>query len=154
MKFDSQEWRQRRNELLHRWIGDPNAVAFLLDVFAIGEVWDDLVDKDKPVSSEDVNKVFYTALITLPNNPFYQAYRPQLSGVMVAGIHAWIDSTTLEKGDKTDRAIAFVLRDWYMELLTLVATLLHGFDYAQSISLEMRRFFFHESLDEYLGEPL
>jgi len=141
-----------RNQKLNQWIRDPNAVAFLLDAFNVGEIWDDLIDKDKPVSPEAINTAFYTALVTLPNNPFYQAYRPQLSAVMVSGIHAWLDANKLERGSENDKACAYVLRVWYMELLTLVATLLHGFDYARSISLEMRAFFTHETLDEYIGE--
>lgn len=152
MKHDSQAWRTLRNQKLGQWIGDQNAVAFLLDVFNVGEVWDDLIDKDKPVEDADIHKAFYTALITLPANPFYRAYQAQLSGVMVSGIHAWIDANALEKGSKNDQAYAYVLRVWYMELLTLVATLLYGFDYAQSISIEMRQFFTHETLDQYIGE--
>src|SRR5690554_4054387 len=123
MKHDSSDWRVLRNQRLAQWIGDPNAVAFLLDIFNIGEVWDDLIDQDKPVSPDDINKAFYTALITLPNNPFYRAYMPQLSGIMVSGIHAWLDANKLEKGDANDKAYAYVLRVWYMELITLVAQL-------------------------------
>lgn len=33
---DSEEWRELRNHKLIEWIGDPNAVAFLLGVFNIG----------------------------------------------------------------------------------------------------------------------
>ncbi|MGB6105640.1 MAG: hypothetical protein WBF88_17495 [Pusillimonas sp.] len=152
MKHDSSEWRALRNQKLAQWIGDPNAVAFLLDVFNVGEVWDDLIDQDKPVSADDINKAFYTALITLPGNPFYRAHMAQLAGVMVSGIHAWLDANKLEKGDANDKAYAYVLRVWYMELITLVAQLLHGFDYVRSVSVDIRHFFTHETLDEYIGE--
>lgn len=152
MKHDSTEWRTLRNQKLSQWIGDPNAVAFLLDVFNVGEVWDDLIDKDKPVEDADIHKAFYTALITLPCNPFYRMYQAQLSGVMVSGIHAWIDANALEKGTQNDKAYAYVLRVWYMELITLVAQLLHGFDYVRTVSVDIRHFFTHETLEQYIGE--
>lgn len=152
MKYDSQQWRTLRNQKLNEWIGDPNAVAFLLDIFNIGEIWDDLIDRDKPVADDDINTAFYTALITLPNNPFYRAYQAQLQGVMVSGIHAWLDANKLEQGDHNDRAYAYVLRVWYMELITLVAQLLHGFDYVRRVSVDIRHFFTHETLEQYIGE--
>lgn len=151
MKHDSQEWRELRNQHLNTWIGDPHAVAFLLDIFNVGEVWDDLIDQDKSIAPDDINKAFYTALITLPNNPFYRAYQAQLSGVMVSGIHAWLDANKLEQGAHNDRVLAYVLRDWYMELITLVAQLLHGFEYVRTVSVEIRHFFTHETLDQYIG---
>lgn len=147
--FDTPGWRELRNQKLMGWLRDENAVLFLLDVFNIAEVWDDLTDKDRSLSNIDIHKAFYTAMIALPANPFYQAYHPQLSGCMVSGIHAWLDANELEKGDEHDKSLAFVLRDWYMELLTLVCQLLHGFDYTRAISLDMRRFFAHEDLNIY-----
>ena len=146
---DSEAWRELRNHKLMEWIGDPNAVAFLLDVFNIGEIWDDLIDGDKPVSHHDISVAFTTALIRLPANPFYQAYQKKLSGCMTSGIHAWLDANEYERGDDNDKAYAYVLRVWYMELITLVCELLHGFDYTRSISMDVRRFFTHETLEEY-----
>lgn len=152
MTFDSEKWRADRNARLAQWLGNQAAVDFMLDIFNIGEIWDDLIDQDKPVLPDDINKAFYTALITLPNNPFYRAYTAQLSGVMVSGIHAWLDANKLEKGGRNDKVYAYVLRVWYMELITLVAQLLHGFDYVRSVSVDIRHFFTHETLDEYIGE--
>ena len=147
--FDSQEWRELRNQKLMEWLRDENAVLFLLEIFNIAEVWDDLIDGDKSVSKASINDAFYSAILTLPANPFYQAYYPQLSGSMVSGIHAWLDANELEKGSDNDKAYSYVLRVWYMELITLICQLLHGFDYTRAISIEMRRFFTHETLDEY-----
>ncbi len=147
--FDSQEWRVIRNQKLKEWLKDDCAIDFLLDVFHVAEVWDDLIDKDKHLSNADIHKAFYTALITLPNNPFFVAYTKELTGVMTSGIHAWIDATSLETGNENEKIYAYVLRDWYMELLTLVCTLLHGFDYTHSISLEMRHFFINDDFKEF-----
>lgn len=147
---DSEAWREIRNHKLIEWIGDTNAVSFLLDVFNVGEIWDDLIDGDKPVSHHDISVAFTTALIRLPANPFYQAYQKQLSGCMTSGIHAWLDANEYEKhGTDNDKAYSYVLRVWYMELITLVCELLHGFDYTRAISMDVRRFFTHETLDEY-----
>lgn len=148
--FDTPSWRDARNQKLMEWIKDNNAVMFLLEIFNIGEVWDDLIDRDKEVSGYAINEAFMSALIVLPNNPFYLAYQAQLVGCMTSGIHAWLDANELERGsDNNDKIFSYVLRDWYMELLTLVCQLLHGFDYTRSISIEMRKFFIHENFEEY-----
>lgn len=150
LQHDSQAWRELRNAMLIEVVQDKAAIAFLLDVFNIGEIWDDLIDEDKPVSKHDISVAFTTALIKLPANPFYQAYQQQLSGCMTSGIHAWLDANEYERnGDDNDKAYAYVLRVWYMELITLVCELLHGFDYTRAISINVRKFFTHETLDEY-----
>jgi hypothetical protein len=71
--------------------------------------------------------------------------------LLVAGINAWHDATELEKGSDNDKAMAYVLRDWYVELTMFVVYLTRGQDTMRTLSLEIRRFFSqHESLHDYM----
>jgi hypothetical protein len=36
-------------------VGDQEAIAFNALIYRIVETWDDLVDRDKPVSNEQIN---------------------------------------------------------------------------------------------------
>jgi hypothetical protein len=95
--------------------------------------------------------VFYTLLIELPLNPFFDKFKRELVPLMVAGINAWQDANELEKGSDNDKALAYVLRDWYVELVMFVVYLLHGRDRARELSMEIRRFFSqHETLHAYM----
>lgn len=149
--FESEEWRATRNALLREWIRDEFAVRFVLDWADICEVWDDLIDQDKEIKQEDVNRAFYTAIIELQLNPFLHQHKANLIPLLRTGINAWLDANILEKGEKQDRVFAYVLRDVYMEFVSEVICLTRGWEYLRSVSVDVRRFFtHHESLEDYL----
>jgi hypothetical protein len=149
--FDSEQWRALRNSLLQSWVQDAHAIDFLLIIGQTAEVWDDLVDGDKEVTTEEINKTFYTVLTKLPLNPFFDRYKFQLTPLMVTGLNTWQDSDILAKGNANDKAMAYVLRDWYVELVVFSVYLLRGYDAMREVSMEIRRFFSqHESLQAYM----
>jgi hypothetical protein len=153
--FDSPLWRSDRNRRLTLWLEDEHAVRFVLDVGQVAEVWDDLIDKDKDVDARDINHVFFTLLTQLPLNPFFDRYKFQLTPLMITGINTWHDANTLETGSDNDKAMAYVLRDWYIELVMFVVYLLHGYKKMREVSMEIRRFFSqHESLQDYMEKLL
>lgn len=150
--YDSPTWRKQRNELLLRAIGDHDAVDFLLDVFQIGETWDDLVDRDKPLTADDIHRAFWLALVELPNNPFYRRHGAALVPVMATMMNAWMDSVPMEQGGTQQRAVAYVLRDAYLEIISLVLYLARGYDAMRVHSAQIRAFLMesHETFDEYM----
>lgn len=155
MIFDSPEWRQARDTKLLTWMLDDNdAVDFLVTMFHIGEVWDDLIDRDKPISDEQINAGFVAALFELTANPFFQRHHHYLRPVMMSGVNGWLDSVHYEKytSDTHWKHWAFVLRNWYMDIVPACAFLVGGFDHMRFVSLEARKFFQTESLEQYLAE--
>lgn len=154
-EYDSTEWRALRNSLLHLWVNDIHAVNFLLTIGNVAEVWDDLIDGDKEVTPDALNRTFMSVLTQLPLNPFFDKHKFQLVPLMVTGINTWQDSDLLAKGNETDKAMAYVLRDWYVELVMFVVYLLHGYDAMRKVSMEARKFFSqHESLQDYMEKLL
>lgn len=153
MTFDSPEWREKRDELLGEWLNyNLHARDFLIDIGQIAEVWDDLVDRDKPVDDDTINDLFVRLMFELPTNPFYAANAAYLRPLLMAGVNAWLDSTVLEKeGTPWATTWAYALRDWYMELVPACAFLIGGFEHMRRVSLEARRFFQAETLEEYCG---
>jgi hypothetical protein len=146
--FDSPEWRFQRNEKLATWVQDPAAISFMLAVADASELFDDVVDNDKPIEAGHVERVAFSLLAQLPLNPFFDRFKTQLCPIMHTGINAWLDATAMEKDyDLQERS--YVLRDWNLELLLHVVYLTRGRDYMRSVSLDIRKFFLHETLDEY-----
>lgn len=149
-EFDSMEWREVRNKKLAEWVGNDEAIEFLLICFAAGEFFDDVVDGDTAIDSDVAISVLIDLTTKLPLNRFFEVYKLQLIPLMITGINAWQDANVLEKGTENDRAWAYVLRDWYMELLSFVVFLTRGQHYLREVSVEMRKFFSqHESLEQY-----
>lgn len=146
--FDSPEWRFLRNENLAVWVQDPAAISFFLTVADASELFDDVVDNDKPIEAGHVERVAFNLLTVLPLNPFFDRFKSQLCPIMHTGINAWLDATAMEK-DSNLQARSYVLRDWNLELLMHVVYLTRGREYMRSVSVEIRKFFLHETLDEY-----
>lgn len=148
--FDTEEWQAMRNDKLYQWVGDHDAISFLLITFDAAEFFDDVVDGDKDVRSR-VTDVIMNLFVELPLNRFFEQYKRSLIPVLITGLNAWQDANVLERGSDNDKAMAYVLRDWYMELLAFVVCLVRGPDYMRQVSLEMRQFFTqHETLEQYM----
>lgn len=153
--YDSDGWRDLRNSLLHNWVKDVHAVQFLLIIGSVAEVWDDLVDKDKEVTEAKINQTFLILLTELPLNPFFDKYKFRLIPLMVTGVNTWQDSNILSKGSDNDKAMAYVLRDWYVEIVMFVIYLLYGYEAMREVSIDIRQFFSqHETLQAYMEKSL
>ena len=151
LAFDTPEWQALRDEKLRTWVGDPQAIAFFLAFCDACELFDDITDNDKPVEKPHNNRVLFSLLTELPLNPFFEQWKRQLIPVIVTGINAWLDANELEKGSDDQKVFAYVLRDWYVELLAVIIYLTKGRDYMRSVSMEIRHFFtHHEPLAQYL----
>jgi hypothetical protein len=149
-EFDTEDWRKSRDVKLMEWIGDASAVNFILSFSDLCEVFDDLIDKDKPVTDDDIIRTLFTALVDIPMNPFFAHYRHQLVPVVITGINAWLDANKLERGSDNDKVFAYVLRDWYAELVSFVIYLTRGRHYLRTVSMDVRTFFtHHETLEQY-----
>ena len=162
LEFDTPEWRQVRDHKLREWVQDENALAWFLDFCHVCEVFDDMADQDKPISKADIATALFASLVEMPTNPFFTNHRQVLAGVIITGINAWLDANEIGEDrvlsrspkfvEREDTIKAYCLRDFYMELLSLVIYLTAGPDHMRKISLEVRRFFQKESFVEYAPE--
>ena len=150
LEFDTFEWQQLRDRRLQEWIPDPYAMAFILGFADACELFDDIIDRDKPIEDAHAVRVLFSLLTELPLNPFFDRFKHQLIPIVITGINAWLDSNTLERGSKNDQVFAYVLRDWYMEFVSYVIYLVRGKEYMREVSMDVRRFFtHHETLEAY-----
>ena len=131
--------------------GDVGAVNFVVRIFRALHVWDDLIDKDKPVADDEIHAVFWDLLIGLPADKFYQAHLGLLSSTLVNSVVNWHIANKLEReGDEKDRSIAFILRGAYIDVLSASALIVGGLDWAREIGPAIRRWAHEESFDQYL----
>lgn len=130
--------------------GDKDAVLFLSMLGDIFRVWDDLIDRDKPVTDGGINRAFWLALIELPKNQFYRRHLDHLIPVLTSHINYWFDANTFEALGEHERTLSFVFRNVYNDILNQVAYLKGGYDWLRAVSPFIRKFTFSESLEEYL----
>lgn len=145
------EWLALRDANMLRWMaGNQEAVDAVHTITGICDVWDDLVDRDKPVSEEDVNQAFARALIGLQFNPFYRQHQDSFLGLIVTGVNAWLDANALQKssGEKW-RMLAFFIRTFGFEVCHLAAFHVGGWGHLRRVSLDMRQFFERETYSEW-----
>ena len=150
LEYDTEDWQQSRNAKLFEWTNDIHAVQFIVQFSDTCELFDDLIDKDKPITDEHIIRVLFVVLTEMPVNPFFEKFKYQLIPVITTGINAWLDANTLEKGSPNDQVFSYVLRDWYAELIAYVICLTRGRDYMRTVSMDVRTFFtHHETLEQY-----
>lgn len=147
-------WFDKRDHLrLRACNGDANALMFLSTIMDAVEVWDDLIDKDNPVSDEKLTQTFLNLIFWLPQNPFFEAHKQYLLPVIMTCVNAWLDSNKLSESEvQRDRQAAWWLKQMGVELYGAVAFLMGGFDHMRSVSLEARTVLAHEDFTDYEQE--
>jgi hypothetical protein len=130
---------------LIRWALDGNeeAIAFVDAVSAISQTWDDLIDRDCDVSPEAINSMMWTALVELPNNPFYARHFGRLNTLVQQVI---VDYLT------ADKRVSFILRDSLAGLIVHCSLLIGGYDWANAVAPAVRRYIHDEDFQAYAGE--
>ena len=125
---------------LARWLkGDREAIDFILNMHQIAEAWDDLIDDDASPTPEQINRAFYTSLITIPRNGFFQRHFATLSPLLEVAILDWHTANAFENsGSAENLRAAFILRCGLMSLTTMAACILAGPEWAQEVNSELR----------------
>ena len=152
-EWDGDEWRKLRDAKFMEWLQDPAAVRFVLDMSHFVEIFDDLVDQDKPVSQRDMANAVFSALYHIPANPFFHANRGALLPVIFTCTNAWLDSNELATGDQTEKALAFTLKGLGVEILLTCISITRGVEYLRTVSADIRRALMaHQSFADYCKE--
>lgn len=142
MQWDSDDWRKERDDKLLEWFaGDHHAVAFMHQISAISELWDDLVDQDKEISLDDVDRAMMAALIYLPCNPFYTKHATYLTPLMISSINNWKDANTLSDGTRSQRALAYTLRNMDIQIIQAIVFITQGYEKLREVSAEIWTYF-------------
>lgn len=131
--------------------GNEAAKAISFEILQLVHIWDDLYDKDKEVSPDQVNSAFFSAVYKLQENPLWQQCR--LGEHMLNVILRWQDANVLEQEllSEHDLNKAYMLRAGVYDLFSVLCYHLFGMAWAQEVGPQIRRFYC-ESLEEYKEE--
>lgn len=138
-----------------QWFGqDKNAVAYCSMMVEVVSLWDDLIDGDDR-SEKDINQVFRLLVFDIPMNPFFSAYKHILCPIHLSVYRAWDDANTMERAPgpnvNADLEKTFMLRAHLYDLFVMVAYLVGGDEWAETIGPSIRRTY-SERLNDYIEE--
>ena len=132
-------------------LGNAEAIQFVVRVFRALHVWDDLIDRDKPLTDDEINSVFWDLLVVLPTDPFYTRNIALLNSTLVNAIVNWHIANRLEReGDDKDKSIAFNLRGAYIDILSASAFVVGGMEWVKTAGPAIRRWAHEETFEQYL----
>lgn len=138
--------------MLHAFKGNQSAVDYVLMIARVADVWDNLIDKDVPVSDKDINDAFWLLAVEIPRNPFFQAFANDLLPVTATGILNWMTANKLErKAEHIAIEIAHVIRYSIADVVILTALLCGGREWAAEVGPELRLRSQRGDLNEYIN---
>lgn len=130
---------------------DTAAIELSFMLLEVAHTWDDLVDKDKPVSTEAIDKAFLYSLQAIPMHKYWSpAMHCMLSSVYLR----WHAANCIEScpaSTDNDLAKAWMLRASLYDLFEVLALQLYGVEWAKSQAV-MLRLFYGEQLTDFIME--
>ena len=135
--------------------GNENALRMFNAFVDLAHVWDDLVDKDKPISADDINRAFLTCLVYLPANPFYRSIQNEILPMWVTVVSAYETANFFEANkDAHGIEIAHGLRYAAGNIMAYAVFVCVGAEKAKEFLPEMWKAIFYERFDDYRKEHL
>ena len=122
---------------------------------SLTHTWDDLVDRDKPVTEVSINQAFLTALVYLPSNPLYKHIQPAIMPMWLTVVSAYEAANKFEREkDEHGLEIAHGLRYATGNIIAYAIHVCVGPEKAREYVPEMWRAVFYERFDDYRKEHL
>jgi hypothetical protein len=129
------------------WFGGNQDALNMYRAFVnLAHTWDDMIDRDKPVSADDINRAFLTCLVYLPANPFYRAIQDQILPMWLVVVSSYETANAFEKAHSLRYAAG-----------NIVAYAVHvclGAEKAKEVLPEVWKAMFYERFDDYRKEHL
>jgi purine-cytosine permease-like protein len=135
--------------------GNQDALNVYRMLIDLAHTWDDLVDKDKPVSETGINAAFLISLVYLPLNPFYQAIQRDIMPMWITVVSAYQTANKFEK-DKDEHGIE-IAHGLRYAAGNIVAYMIHvcvGPEKAAEYMPDIWKEMIPERFDEYRKEHL
>ena len=135
--------------------GNQDALNMFYAFTDLAHIWDDMVDKDKPVSADKINHAFLTCLVYLPANPFYRSIQDQIMPMWLTVVSAYETANFFEATkDQHGIEIAHGLRYAAGNIMAYAVYVCVGTEKAKEVLPEMWKTIFYERFDEYRKEHL
>lgn len=137
----------------HIYKGDTAAIELSFMLLDVAHTWDDLVDKDKPVSKDDIDKAF---LYSIQCIPLHKYWTPALHTMLSSTYLNWCAASEIEcslTSSKNDIAKAWMLRAGLYDIFKMLTMQIYGIDWAKQCTKTIW-LFYGETLSNFTSEVL
>ena len=135
--------------------GNQDALEVYRMLVDLAHVWDDLIDKDKPVTDADINRAFLLCLVYLPANPFYRQIQDAIYPMWITVVSAYETANHYERTkDSHGIEIAHGLRYAAGNIIAYMVIVCVGLEKAKEYMPEIWKHVMPERFDEYKKEHL
>lgn len=138
------------------WFGGNKDAANMFEIFAdLSHIWDDLVDKDQPVSKDQINHAFLCCLFYLQANPFYRSIQDQVLPMWLSVVSAYDTANQFEQAkDPHGIEIAHGLRYAAGHIIAYAVHMCVGAEKAKEYMPDVWKEIYFERFDDYRQEHL
>jgi hypothetical protein len=138
------------------WFGGNQDALNLYRMFRdLAHTWDDLVDKDKPISETEINNAFLICLVYMPANPFYQRIQAAVLPMWITVVSAYQTANSFERNkDEHGVEISHTLRYAAGNIVAYAVHVCVGQEKAAEIMPEVWKSIVFERYDTYKAEVL
>jgi hypothetical protein len=138
------------------WFGGNQDALNVFRMFVdLSHLWDDLVDKDKEATEDDINNAFLICLVYLPANPFYRSIQEQILPMWLTVVSAYQTANKFERDkDSHGIEIAHGLRYAAGNIVAYMVYVCVGSEKAKEFLPDMWKNIFFERYDDYRKEHL
>jgi hypothetical protein len=135
--------------------GNQDALNLFHSLVDLVHIWDDLIDKDKPVTDEEINRAFLIALAYMPTNPFYQKIQHQIIPMWVTAAAAFEVANKFEREkDEHGIEIAHNLRYAAGHVVAYMCIICVGNDKAKEFLPNIWKTIVDDRFEDYRKEHL
>ena len=127
----------------------PDATEWLLDLWAVIQVFDDVADGDN-VARKALHDAVWRSLIHMPANPFFAANSGNLLPILANAFLKWVASDDAERAGQVDER-SFIWRASYYDVVLMVVLLAQGKDAALAKAATVMSLY-GENFDAYKKE--
>lgn len=119
--------------------GNTMAKSYLLQLSYMSRQLDDMIDKDHPVTDENIIRSFFVGYSGFQGNVFFNQMRLPLESLQVLIFNAWLDGDEIrDSGEEFSVAFSAMLGEMIMEAYILVAYYTGGFEHMRRVSRLVR----------------
>ena len=138
------------------WFGGNQDALNVFRMFVdLSHLWDDLVDKDKEATEDEINNAFLICLVYLPANPFYRSIQEQVLPMWLTVVSAYQTANKFERDkDAHGIEIAHGLRYAAGNIVAYMVYVCVGPEKAKEFLPDMWKTIFFERYDDYRKEHL
>lgn len=132
-----------------------SAVEWLLMMFQVTQVFDDVADGDE-VLREELNKCIWSTLVAMPLNPFFVANSTTLLPVVALSILKWQGSDAVERAGQANE-MSFGWRAAFYDLCMIAVQACHGVKRATELSGDVLKLYgetFNDYQKEFYGRSI